>query len=216
MKRELKKSVVYALYGISFLFLLAALVIPIMVVNKSNKEKYDYVSKGILDYENEVKVVNTQPDTNEMPKLEIIKPFKDESVKVVKSFYDYTETNENQENSLIFYEGTYMQSSGVSYSKGEQFDVISILDGVVDSIKEDEIIGNSITIKHDNGIVSVYQSISDINVKKGDKVTQGTVIAKSSTSNISKDLENHLYFEIIINGINVNPEKYYGKNPSEL
>jgi len=214
MKRELKKSVVYALYGISFLFLLGAVLVPLLVANKASKEKYDYVSKGMLDYENDMKVVNA--DDSEPTKLEIIKPFTDDSIKIVKNYYDSSDTNENQENSLIFYENTYIPSSGISYSNGNVFDVVSILDGVISDVKEDETIGNSITIKHDNGIVSVYQSISDISVKVGDNVKQGNVIAKSSTSNISTDLDNHLYFELILNGVNVNPEKYYGKHPSEV
>ena len=211
MKRELKKSVVYSLYGISFFLLVSAIMVPLFATNKTMKQEFDYVSKGILDYENNVKVVNTDNDT-----LLISRPYTDENVKVVKSFYDYKESSENQERSLIYYEGTYMQSSGVSYSKGDIFDVVSILDGTVESIKEDQTLGNVITIRHDNGITSVYQSISDILVKEGDKVVTGSLLAKSSTSNISTDLDNHLYFELIVNGVCVNPENYYGKNPKEL
>ena len=121
-----------------------------------------------------------------------------------------------EESSLIYYEDTYIQSSGVAYSKGESFDVVSILDGTVGEVKEDTILGNVITIEHENGITSVYHSVSDISVKAGDQVTGGQVIAKSSTSNISTELENHLYFELIINGVCVNPEGYYDKSVNEI
>lgn len=210
MKRELKKSVVYSLYGISFLLLLSAVLIPLFSTKNTSKQQFDYVSKGILDYESNVKVVNTETEVT------IGKPFNDEKVKIVKKFYDYKETNENQEKSLIYYEGTYMQSSGISYSNEDGFDVIAILDGVVESIKEDNILGNVLTIRHDNGITSVYQSISDIVVKEGTKINKGDMLAKSSTSNISTDLGNHLYFELIVNGLCVNPEDYYGKNLDEI
>ena len=73
-----------------------------------------------------------------------------------------------------------------------------------------------ITIKHNDGIISVYQSVTNITVKEGDKINAGFVIATSSTSNISKDLNNHLYFELIIDGTCVNPENYYGKQVSEI
>ena len=53
-------------------------------------------------------------------------------------------------------------------------------------------------------------------VKAGDKINAGFVIATSSTSNISTDLDNHLYFELIIDGICVNPENYYDKLISEI
>ena len=210
MKRELKKSVVYTLYGISFMLLLGAILLPVFATRKSKVDDFDYVSKGILDKESEVKVVTSDNSTL------ITRPHVDQDVKVVKNFYDYKGESETQERSLIFYEGTYMQSSGVSYSKGDVFDVVAILDGTVDSIKEDDVLGNVITITHDKGIVSVYQSVTDITVKEGDKVSQGAYIAKSSTSNISTDLNNHLYFELIKDGVCVNPEEYYGKNVNEL
>ena len=64
--------------------------------------------------------------------------------------------------------------------------------------------------------MSTYQSITDISVKEGDLVKQGDVIAKSSTSNISTDLGNHLYFELILNGSTVDPEDYFDKSLNEL
>ena len=210
MKRQLKKSVVYSLYAISFTFLIFGVAMLGFAANRASKKgnDYKYVSKGILDYEQRVPVVNTD--------VKISRPYTDEQVKIVKSFYDYKADSEAQEKSLIYYEGTYMQSSGVSYSNGDIFDVVAIYDGKVKEIKEDTTLGNILTIEHENGVTSVYQSISDIKVSEGDTVVVGEAIAKSSTSNISTDLGNHLYFELIIDGICVNPEIYYGKSINEL
>lgn len=210
MKRQLKKSVVYSLYGISFTFLLvAAIMLGFAVRRASDKDgKYQYVSKGILDYEEKVPVVNTD--------MKIIRPYTLDNVKIVKDFYDYKADSEAQEKSLIYYEGTYMPSSGVSYSSDNAFDVVAIYDGKVKEIKEDTTLGNVITIEHENGIISIYQSISDITVKEGDSVSKGQILAKSSTSNISTELGNHLYFELIIDGVSVNPENYYDKSINEL
>jgi len=210
MKRQLKRSVVYSLYALSFSLLVGGVIGLTMTTREigKNESEYQYVSKGILDYEEEVKVVNTSPL--------ISRPYIDENVNVVKSYYDYKAESASQENSLIYYENTYMQSSGVSYSKGDVFDIVAILDGTVTEVKEDITLGNIITIEHENGIVSVYQSINEIQVKENDIVTSGQIIAKSSTSNISTELENHLYFELIINGSCVNPENYYGKSVNEI
>ena len=210
MTRQLKKSVIYGLYLISFTFVVVGTVILGFMAKKASQsnEYYEYVSKGILDYEERVPVVNTD--------IKIIRPYKDSDVKIVKSFYDYKSDSNEQEKSLIYYEGTYMPSSGVSYSKGDIFDVVAIYDGKVKEVKEDTILGNIITIEHDNGVISIYQSVSDINIKSGDKVVSGQLIAKSSTSNISTELGNHLYFELIIDGVSVNPENYYDKSISEL
>lgn len=208
MKRQLKKSVVYGLYAISFTLLVGGTILLSSTVKNSDRDEYSYVSKGILDYEEEVKVVNIDN--------KIGKPYNNSSVKIVKNYYDYLGDASTQEKSLIYYEGTYIQSSGVSYSLGESFEVISVLPGTVKEVKEDETLGNSITIDHNNGIYSVYQSITDINVKNGDVVNKGDIIAKSSTSNISTELDNHLYFELIINGVCVNPENYYDKSVNEI
>lgn len=208
MKRQLKKSVVYGLYGLSFALLVGGVALLGIAANDLGKEKLSYVSKGILDYEEKVPVVS------EVAK--IIRPYTDTEVKVSKNFYDYQAEAKEQEESLIYFEGTYMQSSGISYSKGEAFDVVSILDGTVKEVKEDATLGNVITIEHQNGITSVYQSIGEISVKAGDVTTSGQVIAKSATSNISTELGNHLYFELIIDGICVDPENYYDKSINEL
>lgn len=210
MKRQLKKSVVYSLYGISFTFLLVGVIMLGFAASRAsqNNSGYQYVSKGILDYEEKVPVVNTE--------TKIVRPYTDGEVKIVKSFYDYKADAEAQEKSLIYYEGTYMQSSGTSYSNGNAFDIVAIYDGKVKEIKEDTTLGNVITIEHENGVVSVYQSISDITVKEGDAVVGGQTIAKSATSNISTELGNHLYFELIIDGVCVNPENYYDKAINEL
>ena len=65
-------------------------------------------------------------------------------------------------------------------------------------------------------MISVYQSLSDVIVKKDDLVIQGQIIAKSGTSNINKELENHLHFELYYKGKIVNPEEYYNKSVDEL
>ena len=206
--RRLKKSVIYSLYAFSFTLLLSGVILFVLATNNSVNPVYDYVSKSIFDYEEDIKVVNSSNV--------IIRPYKDEEVKIVKDYYDYSGEAEKQEQSLIYYENTYIQSSGVSYSKGDAFEVVSVLDGTVVEVKEDSILGNSITIEHTNGIMSVYQSLSNITVKKGDIINAGFVIATSATSNISSELDNHLYFELIINGAPVNPENYYNKQINEI
>lgn len=208
MRRELKKSVVYGLYAISFTLLIGGLAILGVTASKVGSKSYKYVSKGILDFEEKIPVVNVS--------AKIVRPYNDSNVKIVKNFYNYQDESENQEKSLIYYQGIYMPSTGIAYSSGEEFDVIAVYDGKVKEIKEDSILGNIITIEHDNGVISVYQSVSDIGVTEGDIVLGGSIIAKSSTSNISTDLGNHLYFELIVDGECVNPEYYYDKKINEL
>ena len=208
MKRQLKKSVVYGLYGLSFTLLVGGIALLGFSVKDLNKGEESYVSKGILDYEEKIPVVSDE--------VKITRPYIDTEVKVSKNFYDYLAEAGEQEESLIYYEGTYMPSSGVAYSKGDVFDIVAILDGTVKDVKEDTTLGNVITIEHENGITSVYQSVGEIAIKINETVSKGQVIAKSATSNISTDLGNHLYFELIIDGICVDPENYYDKSINEI
>ena len=216
MQRRLKKPVIYVIYGLSFCLLLGGIILLELSANRSKMESdtqdndYQYVSETVLDEDkkDDVPVVSS--------KVSIMRPYNDKDVKIVKNFYDYKGSEDEQEKSIIYYENTYMPSSGVSYGKDDSFDVVAILDGTVVEVKEDTTYGNIIKLEHDKKIISLYESVTDIKVKQGDMVKQGDVIAKSSTSNLSSDLGNHLYFELSIDGNIVNPENYYDKLVDEL
>ncbi len=208
MKKSLKKSTEKSLYVIAFVLVMTGLVLfNYFVNNNKSKEDLILVSKGILDYDDYVPVVKTNNT--------IIRPYYDSGISIVLKYYDVLASEEDQQNSLIQYDGTYIQSNGVAYSKGNPFDVISILDGTVKEVRQDDIVGNIIVIEHSNGYISTYESIDNIAVEAGMPVVQGQVIAKSATSNISKNLDNHLYFELTKDGENVNPEVYYNKTINE-
>ena len=78
--------------------------------------------------------------------------------------------------------------------------------------------GNYVKIDHGNGIVSIYGHMyaNTITVRAGDSVKQGQVIGKSGTSNVSRDLGNHLHFEVYYQGKVINPENCYDKTVLEL
>ena len=207
--RKLKSNIVPIIYGlVAILGIGSAYLIENMLNNAVFKEEdhYGYVSETIT--EEEVPVVNTEPT--------LIRPYNDTELKVLKNYYDYKADETSQQNALIYHENTYMQNSGIAYGGKDNFDVVAILDGEVVEVKNDKLLGNIVQIKHNEKIISVYQSLSEINVKKGDIIKQGQVIGKSGTSNISKDLGSHLLFELIINGETVNPEDYYDKLVSEI
>ena len=209
--RRLKKPVVYTLYAIGFILIISS----IFLIQKSLYKKPDtteYVNKTI--FEDTVPVVSDTTTNNNIEK--IANPYIDESVSITKKYYDYASDENEQKNSIIYYEGTYIPSTGITYKGKDTFDVVAILSGTVTSVRQDEILGNVIEIKHENNIVSIYQSLGEVSVKENDQVTQGQVIGKSGNSNIDKDSGNHLYFEISINNKIVNPLNYIGKKTNEI
>lgn len=209
--RRIKKPVMYGIY-VSAVFLVLGTIYLIEgtlskgTFKEGDKERPTYVSDTI--FSEDIPVVGE--DTK------IIRPYKDNEIKIVKNYYDYQADQDSQIGSIIYHENTYLQNSGVSYGGKENFDVVAILDGKILDVKEDALLGHIIEIEHNNEMISIYQSLSEVNVKKGDVIKQGIVIGKSGTSNIAKDLGSHLDLELIIKGQTVNPESYYDKSISEI
>ena len=204
MKKRIrpKKAVISCLYVILF----ATVATGAFLISKSMKKEvvednYTYVSNIIID--------NQMPVMNETTKM--IKPYTNEQVTVGKTYYDYKAESKSQENSITYYDGSYIQNSGIDYVLKDTFDVVSVLDGTVTDVKQDDILGNVVEIKHGNDYVTTYQSLSEVAVKKGDSVTQGQVIGKSGTNKLDKDMGNHLHFELYTNGQIVDPNLYIDK-----
>ena len=65
--------------------------------------------------------------------------------------------------------------------------------------------GKDIKVKNGD-IVTVYAHCSKLNVKKGQQVKQGDIIAYSGDT--GKVNGPHLHFEVLINGSNVNPKTW--------
>ena len=209
-QRKLKKSVIYGLYAFGFMFLLGIIyaIESIVLTTRYQDGGVDYVNKTVFE--------DSLPVVNQNNKKVLIRPYSNTNVKIVKSFYDYKGDSNSQQQSLIYYENTYLPSSGVSYGGVDNFDVVAIYDGTVTSITQDNLLGTIVQVTHDNNIISIYQSLGKVNVEQNQVINQGDVIGKSGVCNIEKDLNNHLHFELIIDGMVVNPEEYYNKEISEI
>lgn len=208
-KRKLKSFVMPMIYGIAC----AAIIMSLVLLDKTQNQKvannesdYVYVNRTILT--KEVPVANTD--------IAISKPYTSDKVQVSKKFYDLESSDEDKQNAIIFYNDTYMQNSGILYKSDEPFEIVSILDGTVVDIKKDEILGNVVEIKHANNLISTYEGLSEINVKKNQTINQGDIIGKSGNINLGETIDNGLLFELIYDGKIVNPEKYFDKKLNEL
>ena len=203
MKKKLKlKSFVIPTFVT--IIMVITLVVTITVPKKDNLDKttnLNYVSNTILG--NELAVMNE--------KTKIINPYLDSSVTIGKNYYDYKGTAENQEKSIVYYDGTYMQNSGIDFVSDSVFDVVSILNGTVIDVKEDEALGKIVAVKHDNNYISIYQSLSEVSVKKDETISQGQPIGKSGTNELDKKIGNHLHFELFYDGKVVNPLEHLNK-----
>lgn len=199
------KPFVFPVLYISLIFtLVVGLYFTSSYLNKDLEASLDdvtYVSSVILG--DVVPVVNV--DTV------VSNPYLGENVRVIRYYYNLEDDVDRQKESLIYYDNTYMPNTGLDYEGENSFEIASILDGTVIDIKEDEMLGKIVEIRHHNELVSSYAGLSEINVQKGESVTQGMKIGMSGTNKINNSTGNHLHFEIYENGINIDPNKVLGK-----
>ena len=202
-KLRLKKGAIIGAYLIAFSLtgMSAFFVSQNMQANNPTEEDIEYVNSSIIDDKEDREVIKED--------VKMVKPYTNEEVQILKYFYDYQAEAATQEKSILYHENTYIQNSGMDFGLTDTFDVVSVLDGTVVDVREDELLGTVVEIKHDNDFISSYQSLSEVSVKKIDTVKQGQVIGKSGTNTIDQDLGNHLHFELYKSGEVVDPSKYF-------
>lgn len=177
------------------------------------------------DNGNKEKAAETGKSANEPAlevnaKLENIKmPVADESATVIKKeFYDKNADKDAQAAALIYYNNRYEPNKGIDISakNGKEFEVLASLSGYVTKVEEDSLNGNLVEVEHENGVVTRYQSIKDIQVKAGDQVKQGDTIASAAQSLINEEAGTHVHFEIRKDGVPVNPIAYIEKQVTSI
>ena len=205
-----KRASFYLLQGI-IISIVALVCLLGYAVTKSLQVAEDTYNDNLKYVSYEILTDNIMPVSKEenLEQENIIRPYTDDTVEIGKSFYDYKAEEKTQEDAIIYYENTYIQNTGVDYVSKNVFKVNSIADGKVLSVTTDDIVGTTIKIEHNNDMISVYQSVNDVQVKEKDTVSKGQIIANSGTNNIGSDLGNHLHFELYNKNILVNPEDFF-------
>lgn len=208
-KVRLKKFVLPTMY----VLVIGVLFVSISFLGNVLKEQVSYGDMAVSALkENVTPVVKNE----EVSSGVISKPYVSSSVSISKSFYDYQDDEVKQQNSLVYYENTYLQNSGVLYTSLDAFDILSVYDGVVSKVSSDDILGEYVEITHNENLKTIYYSLSEVTVKEGDNVISGDVIAKSGENNISSEYSNALLFEVYYNGTAIDPEDFYNIDIEEL
>ena len=205
-KMKLRKYVLPTIYVLIILvtFLSVSLINNHLLKNVTN---YNY-SKSIMKDVTENVLSEILPDKFERPYLS-------ENVKLLSGFYSKDYDDESQKNSLIVYQNTYMPSSGTFYASQDDFDVVSVYDGKVKSIKKDEMLGDTVEVQHSDNLTTIYYSLKDVTVRENDDIKKGTIIVKATSNNLVTD-KNVLFIEVYLKGKQIDPEKFYELNPNEV
>ena len=213
-KRKLKGYVLPTVY----VLVIAVLFISVSFLGSALQKELQYqdLSTDVLDDDVTPVIKEEETPTDVTTESKIVKPFTSTSVGISKSYYDMTDDEATQENSLVYYEQTYLQNSGVLYSSDEVFDVLATYDGTVTNVSTDEILGSVVEITHNPNLKTVYYSLGEVTVKKDDVVNCGDIIGKSGDNLLEGEKDNSLLVEVYYNGNTIDPEDFYNMNIEDL
>lgn len=88
--------------------------------------------------------------------------------------------------------------------------VMAAMAGTVTEVYDDDFLGSTVVIKHDDGYETRYANLTVMpTVKKGDAVKAGDVIgAVGDTAIIESKLEPHLHFQVLKDGTPIDPKEF--------
>ena len=103
---------------------------------------------------------------------------------------------------------------GMDYAAAAGSKVTAAADGTVYTIYEDETMGTTVVIRHENGYVTTYASLDKkVAVSVGDTVTLGQTIGYvGATAMVETALGEHVHFSVTHNGVSMDPEEFFSLN----
>lgn len=102
--------------------------------------------------------------------------------------------------------GASSNHQGLDIAVAANSDIVAADGGKVSSVGYNSGYGHYVKISHGNGRYTFYAHLNGYYVQKGQAVSKGEVIALSGSTGVSTGP--HLHFEVIENGVNVDPLPY--------
>lgn len=104
----------------------------------------------------------------------------------------------------------WMTHCGVDIAAAKGSEVYAVMEGTVENVYDDDMLGTTVIIAHTNGMKSVYSNLKpQPPVEQGAHVNSREIIGYIGDSAISECAEqSHLHFELYADGAPVNPEEY--------
>ena len=142
-----------------------------------------------------------EPDTKPTVKISFVMPVENATI-----LTDYTATSVVFNKTLNVYTGHL----AIDFAAEAGTAVKAVFDGVVESVETSYLTGTTITIKHNDNLKTVYNSIeADEKLTAGATIKQGDVIGAVSDNNKQEYKDGaHLHFEVYENGKKISPYKY--------
>lgn len=201
-KKKLKGFVLPTLYLLITISIFTGMIFLGSNMVLSN-EDYDY-GTGVLQDKVESVIVE---DTIASSKIE--SPVEESKAAISIHFYSKDDEEKKQQSSLIYYENTYLPNTGVLYTSDEIFNVLTVFNGKVTEIREDEFFGKCVVVTHTENLKTYYYGIDELEVSVNDELTTGAVIGISKKNEIQNN-KNSFLLEVYHNNKLINPETFIG------
>lgn len=206
-KRKLKGFVLPTVYLLITISIFTGMVLLGSNINLQEKD-YDYGVPALKDNVESVIVEDTVASST------IISPVEGGKAEISIHFYSKDSEESVQQNSLIYYENTYLPNTGVLYTAQEEFKVLTVFDGKVTEILDDEFFGKCVVIEHTPGLRTYYYGLDNIEVAVGDELLNKDVIGVSKNNEIINGKKSFL-FEVYYNNELINPETFIGSKVTD-
>lgn len=95
---------------------------------------------------------------------------------------------------------------GLDIASRQGTPIIATADGIVSYVGYKGLLGKTMVIDHGHGMMTRYGHAHEILVETGDVVKRGDKIATIGST--GRSTGPHLHYEVLLNGIRVNPDKY--------
>lgn len=102
---------------------------------------------------------------------------------------------------------------GIALAAEADSDIVAPASGIVTYADETQTREKYLIIDHGHGYITRYTGLDRICKKPGQSVCQGDRIGQLKMSPETEADSNHFYYEILLNGLPVNPEKYLAHGP---
>ena len=188
--------------------------VEIPVISPSNQPNQE---------EEDVAAALNDPEVIRLLEESVLTPIESQEFEVTTQFFNPDNDTAEIAQSIFYYQigrGKYSHlSRGMSFrgAGDEAVNVVAVLSGTVSSIVDDDPVrGTIITIDHENGVQTVYVGVYDVAIEVGTVVARGEVIGTTGLSQLEPDAGKVVHFEIMLNGLNLNPNDVIERRLSEL
>lgn len=87
--------------------------------------------------------------------------------------------------------------NGIDIAAAAGTEVANVCEGVAETVEQDDLMGNMVTVRHTDGKVSRYASLATVAVKEGQLLKRGDIIGTVGTSMLLECGEtDHLHYEL--------------------